>query len=133
MKIHCLVAGDLNVGKTSLVRFLLSRCSDFMCAYELHNGEQFPAVVNCAIVMFDLLSIPSYWTARSWCMRVQNNYPGIPIVMCANKLDDNYTATRLQAFREIENIYPCYGVSLKSNYNCDSLLCSIIDKFNFRY
>jgi len=73
---------------------------------------------DCAIMMFDVQSRPSYLSIPSWYRDIVRVCDNIPIVLCGNKVDvkDRHVKPRNVAFHRKKNLQ-YYDISAKSNYN----------------
>jgi GTP-binding nuclear protein Ran len=71
-----------------------------------------------AIAMFDLTSHTSYINVPKWINSVTSTVPGIPVVVCGNKVDCQDTAVTIEERAAWERRYGNYcDLSVKSNYN----------------
>jgi GTP-binding nuclear protein Ran len=73
---------------------------------------------QCAIIMFDVTSRPSYKSVPNWHRDLVRVCDNIPIVLCGNKVDikDRKVKAKQITFHRKKNL-PYYDISAKSNYN----------------
>lgn len=76
--------------------------------------------VQCAILMFDVTSIPSYKNIPDWYQKINDKYPGILMVLCGNKADskDRKVRPKFITHHKKYNI-PYYDISAKTVFNID--------------
>eukprot|EP00013_Stygamoeba_regulata_P020150 CAMPEP_0177648884 /NCGR_PEP_ID=MMETSP0447-20121125/11072_1 /TAXON_ID=0 /ORGANISM="Stygamoeba regulata, Strain BSH-02190019" /LENGTH=212 /DNA_ID=CAMNT_0019151567 /DNA_START=82 /DNA_END=720 /DNA_ORIENTATION=+ len=73
---------------------------------------------QCAIIMFDVTSRPSYKSVPNWHRDLVRICDNIPIVLCGNKVDIKARKVKAKqiTFHRKKNL-PYYDISAKSNYN----------------
>ena len=73
---------------------------------------------QAAIIMFDVTSKISYNNVGPWYNKIKEKCPGIPIVLCGNKVDVKERKVRPRdiTFHRRKSIQ-YYDISAKSNYN----------------
>jgi GTP-binding nuclear protein Ran len=73
---------------------------------------------NCAIIMFDVTSRPTYKNVPNWYRDIIRVCENIPIVLCGNKVDVLERAVKAKqiTFHRKRNLQ-YYDISAKSNYN----------------
>jgi GTP-binding nuclear protein Ran len=76
---------------------------------------------HAAIIMFDLTSRMTYKSVPSWHRDLTHTCPGIPVVLCGNKIDDSSNmevkAKQITFHRKKKIEY--YAISAKSNFNIE--------------
>lgn len=76
---------------------------------------------HAAIIMFDLTSRMTYKSVPSWHRDLTYTCPGIPVVLCGNKIDDSTNmevkAKQITFHRKKKIEY--YAISAKSNFNIE--------------
>lgn len=73
---------------------------------------------QCAIIMFDVTSRITYKNVLNWHKDIVRVCPGIPVVLCGNKVDIKERKVKAKSitFHRKKNIQ-YYDISAKSNYN----------------
>ncbi len=91
---------------------------------------------NCAIIMFDVTSRPTYKNVPNWYRDIVRVCENIPIVLTGNKVDVLERAVKAKqiTFHRKRNLQ-YYDISAKSNYNFERpFLCMPFFSFSrFRF
>lgn len=76
---------------------------------------------HAAIIMFDLTSRLTYKSVPSWHRDLTHICPGIPVVLCGNKIDDsnNMEVKAKQITFHKKKKIEYYAISAKSNFNIE--------------
>jgi GTP-binding nuclear protein Ran len=76
---------------------------------------------HAAIIMFDLTSRMTYKSVPSWHRDLTHTCPGIPVVLCGNKIDDssNMEVKAKQITFHKKKKIEYYAISAKSNFNIE--------------
>ncbi|GMM37557.1 hypothetical protein DASC09_048820 [Saccharomycopsis crataegensis] len=127
-KFNLILVGEGGVGKRSLVqRFATGKTITFQTTsgkiifnvsivdqYQLHAGTADSSFrwADCAIIMFDHSSRVTGKKIPEWAREISRESPGIPIVLCGNKVD--ITGGNVQS---PSPALECCGISVKTDYN----------------
>jgi len=144
----CLLVGDGGTGKTTFVKrhktgefekkyvptlgvevhplvFYTNRGPICFNVWDTAGQEKFAGLRDgyyiqgeCAIILFDVLSRPTYLSVPNWYRDIVRVCDNIPIVLCGNKVDvkDRRVKAKNITFHRKKNLQ-YYDVSAKNNYN----------------